>query len=368
MSPRSFAPSAAVAALLATGLLACSDDPLAPTPPASGASSPAAAVTAAATYSIKDLGTLGGTSAMANSINDQGGIVGWSERADGRVHGFLYRAGKMQDLGALAGGRSEALAINNSDVIVGSSTAASGASRAVRWQNGRVTNLGTLGGRNSAATAINDLGVIAGWSETAAGKTHAFVYRDGVMQDLGTLGGDWSVASGINRAGKIVGSSSTASGVDHPFTWKDGVMKDLGTHGHIEGAAAVDINTGGQIAVVLGPLPDAQGEELDGSFAFIFYQGGWTSLGAAEPTIELLAINNAGTVVGWGEDLRDETFRQRAWVSTPGHLDLLPALTPDGVDEVHANDINSFGTIVGSSTEVNGNYTGVDHAVLWRRQ
>ena len=244
----------------------------------------------------------------------------------------------------------------------------SGASRAVRWQNGRITNLGTLGGRNSAATPITDLGVIAGWSETAAGKTHAFVYRDGVMQDLGTLGGDWSEASGINRAGKIVGSSSTASGVDHPFSWKDGVMKDLGTHGHIEGAAAQDINTKGQIAVILGPFPDAVGEELDGNFASIFYQAGWTSLGAAEPTIELLAINNDGTVVGWGEDLRDDTFRQRAWVATPGQLDLLPALTPDGVDEVHANDINSFGTIVGSSTEVNGNYTGADHAVLWRRQ
>jgi uncharacterized membrane protein len=145
-------------------------------------------------------------------------------------------------------------------------------------------------------------------------------------------------------------------------------MKDLGTHGHIEGAAALDINTSGQIAVLLGPFPDAQGEELDGSFSYIFYQNAWTSLPSAEPTIEQLAINRDGIVVGWGEDLRDETFRQRAWVAQPGQLDLLPALTPDGVDEVHANDINSFGTIVGSSTEVIGNGTGPDHAVLWRKQ
>jgi probable HAF family extracellular repeat protein len=155
---RSFAPSVSLAALLTAGLVACNDnDPQAPGPSAAGAAAVPAAATAA-TYSPKDLGTLGGKSAEANSINDQGGIVGWSERADGKVHAFLYRAGKMSDLGALAGGRSEAVAINNSDVIVGSSTVANGATKAVRWENGVIKNLGTLGGPNSAATAINDLG------------------------------------------------------------------------------------------------------------------------------------------------------------------------------------------------------------------
>lgn len=369
MITRSSGSSAALVALLAAALVACSEDGSSPTGADAPAASASPAATAAATYSVKDLGTLGGTDAGANAINDQGGVVGWSLLASGgRAHAFLWRAGRMQDLGALAGGRSEAFAINASDVVVGSSTLASGAKRAVRWQNGRITNLGSLGGRNSEARAINDLGVIVGWSETATGRTHAFVWQNGTMRDLGTLsGGTSSVALGINRAGKIVGRSDVASGQNHAVSWKDGVIKDLGTNNH-DGAAARAINTRGQIAVVVGPRPDAEGEERDMSFPYIFYQQAWTSLGGAGLTNDVNAINDDGVVVGTGYDLRDDTFRQTAWVSWAGGGDVLPSLTPGGVDQDQALDINSFGTIVGMSTSVNGNYTGPNRAVLWRRQ
>jgi probable HAF family extracellular repeat protein len=368
MPARPFALSTTLVAVLAATAFGCGEDSQSPTEPGAASShGPAAAATTAATYTVKELGTLGGQSAGANGINDEGGVVGWSELPDGHSHAFLWRAGKMHDLGALAGGKSEATAINDSDVVVGWSTLASGAQRAVRWQNGKITNLGSLGGRNSQATAINDLGVIVGWSETGNGKTHAFVWQNGTMRDLGTLGGEYSEALGINRAGKIVGRSSVASGESHAFTWKNGVFKDLGTDGH-QGAAATAINTKGQIAGEVGPFPDAVGEELDQTYPFIFYQDTWTLIPGGGLTNETHAINNDGLVVGSAYDLRDDTFREDAWVSRPGARDILPPLTPGGIDENLANDINSFGTIVGMSTEVNGNYTGPNHAVLWRRQ
>jgi probable HAF family extracellular repeat protein len=255
------------------------------------------------------------------------------------------------------------------DVVVGSSVTANGAQRAVRWQNGKITILGTLGGRNSEATAINDLGVIVGWSETSAGTIHAFVWQNGKMRDLGTLGGTHSRAWGINRAGKIVGGSTTAGGEGHAFTWKDGVFKDLGTHGR-DFSAATAINTKGQIAGILGAFPDAEGEERDMTDPFLFYRDTWTSIPGSSLTNEVFAINDDGLVVGSGVDLRDEEGRERAFVSKPGSRDLLPPLipAPNGIYRTRANDINSFGTIVGSSTELSGNFSGPVRAVLWRRQ
>ena len=103
MFTRPFMRSPVLLALLAAAALACQDDPQSPSSGTDGVTSqsgPAAAVTAAV-YTIKDLGTLGGASAEANAINDQGGIVGWSTLANGRQHAFLYRAGRMRDLGAL---------------------------------------------------------------------------------------------------------------------------------------------------------------------------------------------------------------------------------------------------------------------------
>ncbi len=78
MSKRRFAPSTLLVTVLAAATLACGEDPQSPDSDVPGVAAPsgsAAAATAAANYTVKDLGTLGGTSAMANGINDQGGVV-----------------------------------------------------------------------------------------------------------------------------------------------------------------------------------------------------------------------------------------------------------------------------------------------------
>ena len=59
------------------------------------------------TYSIADIGTLGGTITQAVAINDMAGIVGWgSHRSDAiRPHAFLYtHENGIQDIGLLPKG------------------------------------------------------------------------------------------------------------------------------------------------------------------------------------------------------------------------------------------------------------------------
>jgi probable HAF family extracellular repeat protein len=349
----------AFAPILLLAILGCGEEPTSPAIPDTSAG-PALEVTTAATYTIKDLGTLGGRWSEAQGINKVGAIVGSSALASGVPRAFLYKAGVMRDLGALAGGQSGATAINDSGVVVGSSRVLSGATRAVRWKNGIKKNLGTLGGRNSEATGINLAGVIVGWSETAAGQRHGFVWKDGVMTDIGTLGGPTSQANGINKAGKVVGWSITASGEEHAIAWKAGVLSDLGTHGR-ELSFATAVNNPGQIVGSLGPTLDAQGQERDEETPFIFYQGVWTVFGTLQSTSFALAISLGGIVVGYDEDLRDEFATVDAWVWESGFGPTrLPKLA---AGHSIAYGINQYGTIVGFSQTASGN----THAVLWRR-
>ena len=77
----------------------------------------------AATYTVTDLGTLGGNRSSAAAINARGDVVGWSTLAgDSAIHAFLYqsRHPRMIDVdprGATVS--SEALAINDRGCIAG---------------------------------------------------------------------------------------------------------------------------------------------------------------------------------------------------------------------------------------------------------
>lgn len=78
---------------------------------ASGSGPVATANPPAPTYTIIDLGTLGGDSSGASGINEHGQVVGWSsatpaspaQPAGGPAHAFLWEAGAgMQDLGTFS--------------------------------------------------------------------------------------------------------------------------------------------------------------------------------------------------------------------------------------------------------------------------
>ena len=104
----------------------------------------------AVSYTITDLGTLGGTNSYATDINASGLVVGDSLLADGSQHAFIYRDGAMHDLG-------------------------------------------TLGGTNSKATGINSSGYVVGWSDMADGSQHAFGTVEKVRLKIDCLGGKGAV-------------------------------------------------------------------------------------------------------------------------------------------------------------------------------
>ena len=76
----------------------------------------------ALSYSLVDLGTLGGPSSEATDVNNLGDVVGAAALADGASHAFVYRTGRMLDLGTLTGGtNSRATAISDGGTVVGTS-------------------------------------------------------------------------------------------------------------------------------------------------------------------------------------------------------------------------------------------------------
>jgi probable HAF family extracellular repeat protein len=133
-----------------------------------------------------DLGTLGGYSSDAYSINDTGQIVGMSLNSSVNYHACLFDemgAGENIDLGTLGGFSSTAWSINNIGQIVGNATNSSGNWRACLFDptgQGNNIDLNTLidpsyGWILTSAQSINNNGWIVGSMTNTTGDTHAFL-------------------------------------------------------------------------------------------------------------------------------------------------------------------------------------------------
>ena len=122
-------------------------------------------------YTVTDLGTLGGTFSQAFGINNNGSVVGYATLAgDTALHAFFWRKGAMTDLGPLGGPLSQASNVNDRDEVVGYSETSTpdplgenfcGDSLVclpVVWRAGVMTPLGTLGGTNAVGVSINSRG------------------------------------------------------------------------------------------------------------------------------------------------------------------------------------------------------------------
>jgi len=195
---------------------------------------------------MQDLGTLpGGTDAQALLINEPGQVVGWSYTASTQsgtclpiplaTSSFLWEKDKgMTDLGGFGGTCTLATALNNQGQIVGSSNRTGDQSgSAFLWENGSIHELhGSLGGDQTGAFAINDQGQAAGFGYLPGGNTfHATLWKNvKSITDLGVVGSDpCSYATSINAKTQVVGGSGCGGNGFRAFLWEEGSIFDLNT-------------------------------------------------------------------------------------------------------------------------------------------
>ena len=195
------------------------------------------------------LGTLPGLpSALANDINQAGTIVGFAFTNDFLIsRAFIWKSDTgMQALDDLGGNASLAQAINADGTVAGWSFDPAGVLHAVKWDaSGVLTDLNPEEGDISEALGINDAGDIVGWVFPAGGSASlAHLWRhDGTELDLGTLGGPGSQAFGVNNRLTIVGVSDRPSPQPPTaFEWKPATgMHSLRMGGNSQALAISDL-------------------------------------------------------------------------------------------------------------------------------
>lgn len=312
----------------------------------------------AQSYTVVDLGTLGGENSFARDINNAGQITGtaYTGASPGEIlySSFLWQDGVMIDIGTLDGqsGYSYANAINNLAQICGSSQPDGTQQHAFLWQEGVMIDLGTLGGAASEGHDINDLGDIVGVSFMPSSSVHhPVLWTDGKIIDLGLLTeGLGTHAWGINNYQEIVGDGSISNSIPRGFLWRDRDMTVLPMLDEATKSSAYKINDDGAI---VGHMKVAEGN---------WHPVIWLSKDYPDITIIDLGVpeqfssgitynlNNLGQVVGWylaycGE----EDFCPFPFIWQNGELSMLDDLIPtdSGWDLRYTVAINDLGQIVG---------------------
>jgi probable HAF family extracellular repeat protein len=313
------------------------------------------------TYTVTDLGTLGGRSSQAIGVSQNGLVVGDADTSSGQQHAFRYQNGVMQDLGTLGGAYSIAYAVNNAGQVVGYSQTATGDTHAFLYQNGVMIDLGTFfGGSASYAFGINQSGQVTGvgYLPGNSGTAHAFLYSPGgSVQDLGTLGGNYSEGRAINDLGQVAGDSGTGTG-GSAFVYSGGMMSNLGTTPGTSATQVYGMNNVGQVVGTGYTVPTViQRPEL-------YTPGfGWQDLGTLGGSSgQAFGVNDLGQVVGVS-NLQGNNL-SHAFLYQGGVLTDLNSLIPinSGWDLTEGFAINNAGVIVGDGIgPASVNY---DHAFI----
>jgi len=314
-------------------------------------------------YTVTDIGVLPGYTAyvQAMGINNNGQIVGYCQRSgDWKNHAFLWqRDTGLQDIGTLGGTDAMAFSINNYGQIVGGSTnnmvfpsdPKGHHFHAFLWQNSSgMHDILNDGGYKSYSTDINDNGQVVGIyrgldCDGDPSAPHAFLWQNGSIPMIFSPGFE---PSGINNAGQVTGQMYR-NGKDRAYIWQRSTgLQNIGTLSGDNSAGAAAINDKGQ---VVGTSWSTTKYPYT-SRAFLWQQNnGMQDLGSlsSNGSVAALDINNSGQVVGCSINC---AF---IWQSGTGMVDLNTLIDPSaGWILGSAIGINDNGWIVGSGTNPAG--------------
>ncbi len=269
--------------------------------------------------SMSNLGVLPGSNNFSRGygINNRGIVVGESDNNIPKA--FRSQNGVMTDLGTLGGTSAVAHDINDAGDIVGA--ASNGlASRPFLYRGGVMHDLGTLSGSldsSGRGWAINERGDVVGVSryDDVNFRSHATLWRRGVpgsAEDLGALGDptNFSQAYGINNALQIVGESvygrtPGGSSLYQAFLWDNGVMVGLDSLG-FRHSRANDINDSG---LIVGHVSGFYGFPTIDGLAVAWYNGSATDLNKLIPANSGWTLRTAEAVNRWGDIVGFGTFQ-----------------------------------------------------------
>jgi probable HAF family extracellular repeat protein len=351
------------------------------------------------TYSVLDLGPLGGSPGQPNFISNNGLIAGATVGANNQSHAAVWFMGFKIDLATpgLGGLNSTANSVNDKGQVVGGAETifassedfcgfnAYGVAKSSTtcqpfvFANGVMNKLPTLGGPNGFANSINNRSEAVGWVETTGRDPNSACgvlqfkpvlwEKTGVTQ-LKTFAGDPDgVAASINDNGQVVGATgscanafSTDSGLylveKHAMLWDAGLAIDLGNlggSGNFGGHHACAINNRGQVV----GHSDLTGDTTFHTFLWT-WETGMQDLGTLPGDFAsgAIGVNDLGAAVGGSFDSQ---FNARAFVWEKGTMTDLNAVLSSNPKKLYlllANSINARGEIVGLAVNDAGDLHG----------
>jgi probable HAF family extracellular repeat protein len=236
----------------------------------------------------------GSTDLFSLDVNNRGEVVGFSS-ASGRQHAFRWRDGVYTDLNDVLAPNAfstGADAINDRSTIIGSIVTSFFESQAYTLRDGQVTQVAPVPGVDTFPSDINNRGQMIVLTNQGAGQTY-FIDGGNVEQLPGLPGSGGMLGLALNERGAVVGHS-IVDNQNRAVLWQNGTLTEIGLAPGADTSIAFDVNNRTQ--VIVNALAGGNSQ------AFLWQDGTFTKLPDVVPgqvgSTHAESLNDWGAIVG----------------------------------------------------------------------